>query len=288
MPTEPQSQRPYGDVAPFVLLDETPGQPAYDLPERLSETYAGPIGFESPCLYANFVTSADGVAALGLDAPSVGSLISGHSPADRFLMGLLRACADAVLIGAGTLRGSPGHRWTPAHVFPDAAQEFADLRRRLNRSETPRLVVVTARGDLDMHHPGLLPGTLIVTSDAGAQHLKMGLPADVELRSLGAPSRLSVTRVVAALREDGVEVILTEGGPTLAGQLLRDGLIDELFLTLAPVLLGRSSSEPRPGVVDAMAFAVDEAPALSLRSTRRHGTHLFLRYAVLRPAPADV
>jgi riboflavin biosynthesis pyrimidine reductase len=276
-----QPQRPYGDLEAFVLLDETAAQSAYDLPERLSETYAGPIGFESPCLYANFVSSADGVAALGLDAPSAGSLISGHAPADRFLMGLLRACADAVLIGAGTLRGSPGHRWTPAHVFPDAALDFAELRRRLNRSESPRLVVVTTRGDIDVHHPGLLPGTLILTSDAGAQPLKMRLPADVEVRSLGAPSSMSVTRLVAALREDGDQVILTEGGPTLAGQLLRDCLVDELFLTLAPVLLGRAPGEPRPGLVDAMAFPVDAAPALRLRSTRRHGSHLFVRYAVL-------
>jgi riboflavin biosynthesis pyrimidine reductase len=269
----------------FELLDEASGQPVYDLPTRLREVYGGPLGFESPCLYANFVSSVDGVVALGPEHASAGSLISGHSPADRFVMGLLRACADTVLIGAGTLRGSPGHRWTPEHVFPDAAKDFAALRRRLNRTDSPRLVVVTAGGDIDVQHPGLLPGTLIVTSDTGAQHLVTRLPPDVAVRSLGAPTSISVHRVVEALRSDGDQVILTEGGPTLVGQLLRDRLVDELFLTLSPVLLGRSPTERRPGVVDAMAFAVEDAPALSLRSVRRYGSHLFLRYLVLRSSP---
>ena len=59
----------------------------------------------------------DGVTALGPEYPSSGSAISGHDPADRFVMGLLRACADVVLIGAGTLRATPGHLWTPGHVW---------------------------------------------------------------------------------------------------------------------------------------------------------------------------
>jgi riboflavin biosynthesis pyrimidine reductase len=268
------------DLAPFELLTETADQPVYDLPTRLRDVYAGAIGFESPCVYANFVSSVDGVVTLGPEQSSPGSLISGNSRADRFVMGLLRACADTVLLGAGTLRDSPGHRWTPAHVFPDAAAEFAELRRRLKRTESPRLVVVTAGGDIDVLHSGLVPGSVIVTSDVGARHLMHRLPAGVEVRSLGEPPNLSVQRVVESLRGDGDGVILTEGGPTLVGQLLRGHLVNELFLTLSPVLLGRSSSEPRPGLVDATAFAVASAPALSLSSARRHGSHLFLRYAV--------
>jgi riboflavin biosynthesis pyrimidine reductase len=276
----PQAHDSPGDLAPFELLFETEGLPVYDLPIRLHDTYGGGIGFGSQCLYANFVSSVDGVVTLGPEQASPGSLISGNSHADRFVMGLLRACADTVLIGAGTLRDSPGHRWTPAHVFPDAATEFAELRRRLNLAESPRLAVVTASGDIDVHHPGLLPGSVIVTSAVGARHLTTRLPTGVEVRSLGEPSCMSVKRVVGSLRDDGDAVILTEGGPTLVGQLLRDHLVDELFLTLSPVLLGRSSSDPRPGLVDAMAFAVAAAPALSLRSLRRHGSHLFLRYIV--------
>jgi len=78
--------------------------------------YAGDLGFSEHCLYGNFVASLDGVVALGPEYPSSGSAISGREPADRFVMGLLRAFADAVLIGAGTLRATPTHRWTPEHV----------------------------------------------------------------------------------------------------------------------------------------------------------------------------
>lgn len=274
-------------LEPLELLEESAGEPAYDLPARLRQIYKGSLGFNSPCLYANFVSSVDGVVALGPDHPSAGSVISGNSSSDRFVMGLLRACADAVLIGAGTLRDSPGHQWTPAHVFPDAAREFATLRRHLKRTESPRLVVVTAGGDLDVHHAGLLAGTLIVTSDAGAKNLGARLPAGVEVRALGAATTLPIQRVVNSLRSDGDQVILTEGGPTLLGQLLRVGLLDELFLTLSPWLFGRSPAERRPGIVDAIAFAADAAPTLDLRSTRRQGSHLFLRYTVLRPLPQE-
>ena len=67
-------------------------------------------------------------------------------------MGLLRACADVVLIGAGTLRATPGHRWTPAHVCPAAADGYAALRRSQGRAADPQLVVVTARGT---YRPGI-------------------------------------------------------------------------------------------------------------------------------------
>jgi len=84
-------------------------------------------------IYANFVSSIDGVVTLGAN-PSAGSVISGKSAADRFVMGLLRACADAVVLGAGTLRATPGHLWTPAHVYPALATEFTALRSALGRS----------------------------------------------------------------------------------------------------------------------------------------------------------
>ena len=57
-------------------------------------------------------------------------MISGKDPADRFLMGLLRACADAVVLGAGTLRATPGHLWTPAHVYPALADRVHRLAQR--------------------------------------------------------------------------------------------------------------------------------------------------------------
>ena len=87
-------------------------------------------------------------------------------------------------------------------------------------------------------------------------------------------------RVVDALHDDGDQVILSEGGPSVLGQLLQARLVDDLFLTLAPTLLGRASTEPRLGLVEATLFTPETAPELDLRSVRRHGSHLFLRYGV--------
>jgi riboflavin biosynthesis pyrimidine reductase len=277
-------------LAPFELLSDTSGLPAYQLPARLEATYAGSIGFDAPAMVANFVSSVDGVTSLGAGHPSPGSIISGHSLADRFLMGLLRACADAVVIGAGTLRDTPGHRWTPDHVYPAAAEDFAVLRRELGRGPSPRLVVVTASGDIDLRHPGV-ERALILTTDAGAVRLGGQVPDGVEVRSLGGVARLSMGRVVEEIRKDGHQVILTEGGPSLLGQLLQEELVDELFLTLAPVLLGRAPAEDRPGLVAGVAFDADAAPVLSMLSVRRHGSLLFLRYGVAHGSqsrPADV
>jgi hypothetical protein len=97
-----------------------------ELPSRLAELYGGGIGFEEPCLYANFVATIDGVVAI----PSLersNALIAAGSDGDRFLMGLLRAFADVVLIGAGTLAASPRGTWQPHRVYPAAADELAEL-----------------------------------------------------------------------------------------------------------------------------------------------------------------
>jgi riboflavin biosynthesis pyrimidine reductase len=110
------------------------------------------------------VSSLDGVVALGPEYPSSGSAISGREPSDRFVMGLLRAFADAVLIGAGTLRATPNHRWTPEHLCPSAAAGFAALRETLGCAPDPELIVVTASGDLPLEHPALQKGAVIVTT----------------------------------------------------------------------------------------------------------------------------
>src|SRR6059058_3965143 len=106
--TETSTSRPAGGLpTPLARLHERAGLPFWGLPPPLAAAYGGDLGFARPCVYANFVASMDGVTALGPEYPSSGSAISGHAPADRFVMGLLRACADVVLIGAGTLRATP-------------------------------------------------------------------------------------------------------------------------------------------------------------------------------------
>jgi riboflavin biosynthesis pyrimidine reductase len=231
-------------------------------------------------VYSNFVSSLDGVVTLG-SGISAGSVISGKNPADRFLMALLRACADAVVIGVGTLRATPGHLWTPAHVFPDLATELAALRSTLGRSLEPRLVILSNRGELDFDHPALKKGALILTTKDGAERCSGRVPGACEVVSLGRGKSVNIRRAFAELTELGYRVVLTEGGPHVMGELVKAGLVDEMFLTLSPVLAGRSK-ERRLGMVEGVEL-LPKIPAWSrLLSARRHGDFLFLRYALPR------
>ena len=196
-------------LAPFEVLfeDEVPD---YPLPADLKHLY-GRLGFSTPILYSNFVSSLDGVVTLG-PKPSAGSVISGKYPADRFLMGLLRACADAVVLGAGTLRATPGHLWTPANVFPTLATEFTALRSGLGRSAEPALVLLTASGELDFAHPALAKGALVIATAAGAKQIGDRLPPACELVTIGKGKRLDLGKAIGELRSRGLNVLLCGGG----------------------------------------------------------------------------
>ena len=228
-------------------------------------------------VYSNFVTSVDGVATLGRGT-SAGSVISGKNPADRFLMGLLRACADAVLLGAGTLRATPGHLWTPEHVFPQHAEGFAGLRRSLGRGAVPRLVLVTRTGDVDASHVAVQHGALIFTTRAGAEALP-ALPASCEVVVTGDGDGVGIAEAVEELRSRDLAVILTEGGPHLMGELIAGGLLDEAFLTISPVVAGRDG-ERRLGMVEGVELLPKRGLWSRLLSVRRHSDHLFLRYSL--------
>jgi riboflavin biosynthesis pyrimidine reductase len=266
-------------VTPLELLFERDGLPTYDLPDGLERLYGSGLGFPAPRLYANFVSSLDGVVALD-GVPHSGRIVAEHSEADRFVMGLLRACADAVLIGAGTLRAAPGSRWTPADASPDDASEFAELRRRLGRVDEPRLVVLTARGEIDPAHPGLSSGALVLTTERGAASLGPRLPPSSTVVALGAEGPLDMADVLAAIRRDGHDVVLSEAGPQVTGGLLTAGLLDELFLTLSPTLAGRRAGDRRPGLVEGVDLLPSRSIVGELLGLRRDGSHLFLRYAL--------
>jgi riboflavin biosynthesis pyrimidine reductase len=258
---------------PLQLLYESSGLPSFELPEPLRACYGGGFGLSEQCVYANFVSSVDGVVALRTQEES-GHIISRGSEADRFVMGLLRACADAVLLGAGTFRKADGHLWRAEDIHPAAAPLFADLRRRLGLRPHPPLVLVTATGQIDPAQPALRDA-IVVTTPAGEARLKGRLPPTTRVES--GPIRLG--DLLEKLRAQGYRRILTEGGPSLVSQLAAEGLLDELFLTRSPALFGRFDADGRKGLIDGVDLG---GRPVDLLGVRRHESYLFLRYALRR------
>jgi riboflavin biosynthesis pyrimidine reductase len=247
--------------------------------------YGGAVTFPvpRPHVFANFVQTVDGVVVFGERGGWNASTIGLDSEIDRRVMALLRAHADAILIGAGTFRTARSHQWTPGGLVPDEAHAFGDLRAELRgpASEPAPLFVATASGLLDPAQLALrAPATAvtILTTVAGAERLDGCLPPAVGVRALGAGNVLEPGAVVSCIADEAGGLILCEGGPTLLGELAHAGLLDELFLTVAPQLAGRDEQHRRLGLVESFAATPSEAPKLRLRSLRRAEDHLFVRY----------
>jgi len=268
------------DSTPLRLetLFERGSLPRFELPEPLIAAYGGALGFDRPRLFANLVASLDGVVALPAGGES-GQIISGNSLPDRFVMGLLRACADVVIVGAGTFRRSPTHLWHPDVIFPPAAAHFAEARARLGLSPKPLLALVTASGELDTTQPAAR-GALLITTPRGEVSLRARAPS-ARIAVLGT-DEVRFSEVLSVLHAQGAQLVLTEGGPTLFAQLVAEDVLDELFLTSSPLLFGRYPGDDRKSL--AHGLDLGGAP-LELLSARRHQSHLFLRYALTRKRP---
>ena len=263
---------------PFdVLAEETTGLPEVQLPEELARIYGCRLSLAEDCVYANFVATLDGVVAIP-SLPNSNTVIAGDNDADRFLMGILRALADAVLIGAGVLRASPKGTWRAESIYPPAAESYSDLRRSLGLPAAPEIAILTGSGAIDSGHPVLAGRWLVLTSDTGAARLGAEVPDAAAVISLGAEHRFAGETIVDALRARGHRRILCEAGPHTFGSLLDAGGVDELFLTTSPFLAGDAGEGSRFRLVE----AADLVPRLECRplSLRRPGAHLFTRYAV--------
>jgi riboflavin biosynthesis pyrimidine reductase len=211
------------------------------------EAYAVPSG--TPWLRANMVCSADG-AITGPDHKSAGV----SSPADRYVFSALRRLCDVVLVGAGTARAE-GYR--PARV---------------------PIALVSARLDLELSSPLLAqadPRTIVYTAaSAGAEQIA-ATSAVADLVLCGE-SQVDLGFAVDDLHRRGLLHVLCEGGPTLLRTVLGDGLLDELCLTISPVLVGGTiarivAGAPLPGLVD-----------LELAHLLEADGSLFARYLVRR------
>jgi riboflavin biosynthesis pyrimidine reductase len=244
----------------------------------LRELYGGGLDFDEQCVFANFVETVDGVVAIP-DLPHSNALIAGESGADRFVMGLLRASADAILVGSGTMRASPTGTWQPERVFPPAADAFAELRRRRGRPESPTVAFVTAGGSFDPAHPALERRAIVLTTRRAAADLKGSVPASSEVVAVNDGEQVDLQQALKCLRERGHSMILSEGGPTLFASLLASGVVRELFLTISPLLAGRAAQSRLP-LVTGVELLPDATAVLGLLSVRRHENHLFLRYSI--------
>jgi riboflavin biosynthesis pyrimidine reductase len=200
------------------------------------------------------------------------------------VMGVLRAAADAVVIGAGTLRASSAnHVWTADYIYPQLADAYLELRTALGKPEPPLNVVVTG-GDIDLERSlfrsGAVP-SLIVTTAAGARRLAdRDVPPSARVESVTEDAPLSAQAVLDAVgRARNSDLVLIEAGPRLMSDFFAERLLDELFLTLAPQVAGRDGGMERPGFVSGKVFAPEHPIWGTLVGLKRGGDHLILRYA---------
>lgn len=280
-----------------VLFDQGEASP---LEDPAYQPY-GRLGFPAPpsgrpWIFSNLVQSLDGIVSLK-GKHAAGSEIS-RSSEDRWLMDLLRAHADAVLVGANTLLDETDLGDRPrGPVFRIMDAELRRLRQKLGKRREMN-IFVTGSASLDLSDyrafDGELVDVVLVTTRAGARRLAEK-PAHPHVRVVvSGEDRFVDLEAAAGLlrRELGIEHLLCEGGPTLYGYLSRAGLVDEKFVTVSPLEVGemvppeqeksvadeRNPSVYRPTTFSVPGFTVENATWWKWMSCRRVGEHQFSRY----------
>jgi 2,5-diamino-6-(ribosylamino)-4(3H)-pyrimidinone 5'-phosphate reductase len=205
----------------------------------------------------NMVASVDGKTAVEGKASGLGTA------ADRRVMRTLRCKADAVMVGGGTLR----------------AEKLSLSLDADDPGPTPLAVVLTSTGDLPLQRNLVRDPdqeVLVLLSDAAGRDVERNLGRFAEVRRAPASSGLiDPRRALRILKtEYGIHLLLCEGGPTLNHALISAGLADELFVTLAPTLLGASEA---PGILNG---SLGEQRFLRLLSAHYNRDEIFLRYAL--------
>ena len=282
-----------------ILFDE--GEPSL-IDDPALAPY-GKLGFpasppERPWIYSNFVQSLDGVASFKGRHP-LGSDIS-QSAEDRWLMDLLRAHADAILLGLNTLveetRVTGGRG--PIYQIEDPA--LRELRRKLGRRRQTN-IFVTGNISIDLRAYRVFDGDIvepiIVTTSSGLDKmLEMRPPSGTQAVVAGEGKLVDLPRAMEMLQSRfGIEYLLCEGGPTLYGYMTGSGLIDEKFITVSPVEVGvlpppdqgaekekNITRSQRPTTFMAPGFSKEDAPWWRWLSCRRVANHQFSRYRRIR------
>lgn len=287
-----------------VLFDHAEPRPFDD---GVFDVY-GDLGFPSaprdrPWVYTNFVQSLDGITSL-LGEYASGQYIS-QSHADRWLMDLLRAHADGLLMGMATLSEERRLRGPESRgiVFQVVDPAMQALRHRLGKGRE-RNIFITRGIDLDLSQFKVFDGDLVdaavVTSQAGAERIRAtGSHSHVAIIEAGSGETLDLPRAIGKLRTElGIKHLLCEGGPTLYGSLARADLIDEKFLTVSPIEVGqlvpseqkRLPQEEklvpllRPTVFGGPGLTRESVTHWQWMSCRKSGEHQFNRYRRVRKA----
>jgi riboflavin-specific deaminase-like protein len=231
-----------------------------------------PIAGTRPYVLLNMVATLDGRATLGGRSGTI------SDSADRALFHGLRAAVDAVMAGAGTVRTE---RYGP--IVRDT--EGRRLRTDLGLAESPLACIVSTSLALPADLPLLAdPESSVAIVTPSSERLAT-VPATVEyVRARRKDGALDLAMALDELHDRlHVRTLLCEGGPHLNGELLRAGLVDELFLSVSPLLAGEDPTGETP--LRILAGVELKPPAeLELRGVLEHGSHLFLRYGV-GPAP---
>ncbi len=220
---------------------------------QLAGLYAYPQ--DAVWLRANFVASADGAASLRGRSRGL------SGPADRMVFALLRSLADVIVVGAATARAE---RYLP--VKPGEVR--ADLRA--GRTATPPIAVVSRRLDLDPDAPLLTTAppearTIVITTGLAPGDRRAALATRADVIVAGRET-VDPKAALDALAARGHRRILTEGGPHLLGEFVKAGVLDELCLTVSPLLAG-----PGPGRIIASLGLDDGAlPADGIPLTLGH------------------
>ncbi|WBB62268.1 dihydrofolate reductase family protein [Streptomyces sp. WMMC500] len=231
--------------------------------DELADAYAYPAG-DGVWLRANMVCSVDGAASFGGRSQPL------SSAADMRVFGMLRGLADAVVVGAETVR-LEGYRPVRARAA------FAARRAAAGQLPTPPVAVLSASLDLDFSLPlftaPAVPTLLLTGAQAPGERVAAARAAGVEVVVAGQGAVADPAAAVAALAERGYRRLLTEGGPAVLGGFARAGVLDELCLTLAPlVALGDA-----PRIMHGAAPRA-EPLGLGLESVMEEAGFLFTRY----------
>jgi 2,5-diamino-6-(ribosylamino)-4(3H)-pyrimidinone 5'-phosphate reductase len=223
-----------------------------------------------PFVYLNMAMTVDGkITSATREYPR---LTSRH---DRDTMDRLRAEADAMLVGARTIRDDN----PTLHVRSTEMQAY---RESLGKSDPILKVLVSASLDLDLSSrffdDTFGTGRIVATTDDAPEERVARLEPKAEVWRLG-PQRVDLAELLTRLAQRGVERLLVEGGGELNWALVRDDLVDELNVTIAPALLGGRDA---PTLLQGEGLKMADQRRLRLIDVRREGNELYCRYEVER------